>query len=108
MSASKYLPQRSMVESHVSNLLEWNRMEEILPHGDEKVNLLRPADILLFNSKAFAKLGIGFSFWRIRKRTDCVQSVAQKLVYLSSYIDWDRVDLGLHLCLCCSDSGDCQ
>ena len=51
----------SVVENHVSNLLERNWMEEILPHGDEKVNLLRLADILCLIPKLLQSLSQEFN-----------------------------------------------
>ena len=72
-------------------------MEEILPHRDQEIYLLWLDDTLLFDPEAFAKLGIRFSFWRIRNRTNDIQSVARKLIPLTLNDNGNLVDLGFNL-----------
>ena len=79
-----------------------------MPHGDEKIDLLRSDDIALFDPKTLAELSVGLAIWRIIKSADCIQAIARKFVTLSSYDDRNKVDLGLYLYLCWSDSRDYQ
>ena len=83
-------------------------MEKILPHGDEKIDLLRLDDITMINPKTLAELSVGFLLRRISNRTDGVQTIAWKFLSLYFNDDWDLVDFRFYLEFCSSNSRDCQ